>query len=29
MALEKDSTPEKYTKIFHPYSWWSMDKFLN
>lgn len=28
-ALEKDSSPEKYTKIFHPYSWWSMNKFLN
>lgn len=28
-ALEQDSNPEKYTKIFHPYSWWSMDKFLN
>lgn len=28
-ALENDSNPEKYTKIFHPYSWWSMDKFLN
>jgi len=29
MALVGDSNPEKYAKIFHPYSWWSMNKFLN
>jgi tryptophan halogenase len=28
-SLEKDSDPEKYNKIFHLYSWWSMNKFLN
>ena len=28
-SKEKDSNPTKYNKFFHPYSWWSMDKFLN
>lgn len=29
MALQKDSNPEKYIKMFHPYSWWCMNTFLN
>ncbi len=28
-SLEEDSDPKKYTKMFHTYSWWSMNKFLN
>lgn len=28
-SKEKDKNPKKYNKVFHPYSWWSMDKFLN
>ena len=28
-SKEQDSNPEKYNKLFHPYNWWSMNKFLN
>lgn len=28
-SKEKDSNPKKYNKLFHPYNWWSMNKFLN
>jgi len=28
-SKEKDGNPTKYNKFFHPYSWWSMNKFLN
>lgn len=28
-ALEDDADPTTYAKLFHPYSWWSMDNVLN